>query len=285
MSVLTKTRCGESASGTAVPEQGGERSPRCSRALRRVEVRLKKVNAHLVSLLSPGSPEAERYRGLRHSIEQLHRPGEATVVGVSSPVPGDGKSVTAINLAGALAQDPNARVILVEADLRRPSLTVGDYLAMGKIKGPGLVDAANGSSLELNDVVRRIEDFNLDVLPAGRRPDAPYEVLKSRRLNQLMNAARENYDYLIVDAPPVVPVPDCRLIASWVDGFLLVVAAHRTPRAMLEEALNLMAPEKVLGFVFNGDDSRMSRKYGYYGYGYDTPASFSQVYWRKRAAG
>jgi receptor protein-tyrosine kinase len=226
------------------------------------------VDAHLVSLVAPDSPEAEQYRRLRHWIEQMHEAGEGTMVGVCSPTPGDGKSTTAINLAGSLAQDANAKILLVEVDLRRPSVTTGDHLALDNPAGPGLVDAILDSNVVLEDVVRPLPQFNLAVLPAGRRPVAPYEILKSPRFGELLAQARRRYDYVILDAPPVVPVPDCRLIAKWVDGFVMVVAAHRTPRAALEEALNLMGPENLLGLVFNFHSRSASRHYGYYGYGY-----------------
>lgn len=236
------------------------------------------VDARLVSLVVPGSLEAEQYRGLRHVVEYMHKAGECTVVAVCSPTPGDGKSITAINLAGALAQDPKATVLLMEVDLRRPSVTLGNHL--GGFAGRGLVDAILDPSLTLEDVAQRLPDFNLAVLPAGGRPSAPYEMLKSPRLGELLAQARRRYDYVILDAPPVVPVPDCRLIAKWVDGFLMVVAAHRTPRGALEEALNLMDAHSVLGLVFNCHDPWAARHYGYYGYG--RPASRNPDRWWNR---
>lgn len=227
------------------------------------------VDPRLVSIIAPESFEAEQYRRLRNAVEGLHKPGTATVVGVCSALPGDGKTVTAINLAGALAQDPQARVLLVEVDLRRPSVTVGDHLAMGNLAGGGLVDAVQRKDLTPEQLIRRIPRFNLSVLPAGGCPSAPYEVLKSPRFGALIAAARRAYDYVILDAPPLLPVSDCRVIAKSVDGFLVVVAAHRTPRAALEEALNLLDPGSVLGIVFNGQNRSASRHYGYgYGYGY-----------------
>jgi capsular exopolysaccharide synthesis family protein len=230
---------------------------------------LKKVDPHLVSLIAPESVEAEQYRVLRYEVEHLHKKESlGTVVGVCSALPGDGKTMTAINLAGALAQDATARVLLVEVDLRRPGLTVGDQLALGDFTGLGLVDAILDPSLTLREVVHHVPHFNLSILPAGKRSRSPYEMLKSPRFGKLITQARERYDYLILDAPPVIPVPDCRLIANWVDGFVMVVAAHRTPREALEEALTLMHPSSVLGLVFNGYNPSSARYYGY-GYGHD----------------
>jgi protein-tyrosine kinase len=237
---------------------------------------LDEVDAHLVSLVAPESPEAEQYRTLRYEVEYIHKPGKCTAVAVCSALPGEGKTVTAINLAGALAQDSKSRVLLIEVDLRRPAVTVGDQLALGDVAGRGLVDAVLDPSLSLEEVVRHVPHFNLAVLPAGKRSGSPYEVLNSPRFGELLTHARQRYDYLVLDAPPVLPVPDCRLISKWVDSMLMVVAAHSTPREALEEALNLMRPASVLGLVFNNYD-RSSAKYYGYGYGYGNPVG------RKRA--
>ena len=222
------------------------------------------VDDHLVSLVAPATFEAEQYRALRHAVEQLHRAQELGVVAVTSPGVGDGKSTTAINLAGALAQASDARVLLVDADLRRPA--VARLLALGASDGPGLVDVILDPVLSLEKVARPRPPFNLSVIPAGQTPPSPYEVLKSPRLGELFDEARRRYDYIVVDAPPLCTVQDCRVIAHWVDGFLLVVAAHHTPRRLVEEALNVVERGKMLGFIFNGDDNPPSGHSGYYGY-------------------
>src|SRR2546429_2716767 len=85
----------------------------------------------------------------------------------------------------------------------------------------------------------------------------------------MLQASRQ-YDYVILDTPPLAAVQDARLIADWVDGFVMVVAAHRTPRKLFEEALNVMDPAKLIGLVFNGDDRRRSDYHGYYYYGSST---------------
>ncbi len=212
---------------------------------------------HLVSLLAPASFEAEQYRALRHMVEQLHRSAELSVVAIASPDAADGKTTTAINLAGALAQATDARVLLIDADLRGANLA--GYLGLDDQATPGLVDAILDTNLTLEAVTQRRPHLNLSIVPAGRRSSAPYEVLKSPRVGELLVEARKKYDYVIVDTPPLVSVPDGRVIGKWVDGFLIVVAAHRTPRKLLEEALNVTEPAKLVGLVFNGDDRHLSR--------------------------
>jgi capsular exopolysaccharide synthesis family protein len=222
------------------------------------------IDGHMVSLVTPTSFEAEQYRTLRHMIEELHASAQLSIIACTSPVGGDGKTTTAINLAGALAQARETKVLLVDADLRRP--TIARELVLRDVAGPGLVGAILNGELTLADVVRSRPPFNLSVLPAGRTSANPYELLKSQRLAHLMQEARRHYDYVVVDTPPLVSIPDCRAIAQCVDGFLVVVAAHRTPRKLVEEALNTVEPAKVIGIVFNADDRPLSGYYsGYYG--------------------
>jgi len=220
------------------------------------------LDERLVSLLEPNSFEAEQYRALRYLIEQFHRSAElSTAVAVSSPAAADGKTTTAINLAGALAQAPAARVLLIDVDLREAALA--RKLGLDTDAGPGLVEAILNANLTLDAVTHRRSDLNLSVVTAGRLPSAPYEVLKSRRFGELLSEARTRYDYIVLDTPPLVSVPDCRVIGRWVDGFLVAVSAHKTPRKLLEEALNVMEPTKVLGLVFNSDDHHLSRTSSY----------------------
>lgn len=221
------------------------------------------MDEHLVSLLAPGSLEAEQYRALGHTIEEMRKEAGLQVLAVTSAAPGDGKTITAINLAGALAHPQKARVLLVDADLRRSS--AGAYLGLGTQAGPGLADTVSQPSLSLEALILPCPLPNMGFIPAGRPRDLPWEVLKAGRLRDLLEGARQLYDYVLLDAPPLTPVADCRAIERWVDGFLIVVAAHRTPRKLVAEGLNVMDPTKVVGLVFNQDDRQLSRYYRYYG--------------------
>ena len=221
------------------------------------------LDEHLVSLIEPASFEAEQYRALRQLVERLHKSTALSIVAVSSPTVAEGKTTTSINLAGALAQAPDARVLLVDADLRGAALA--PRLGFDEYVGPGLVDAIVDANLTLPAVVHALPSLNLSVVPAGRFPSAPYEVLKSPRFGELLAEARKRYDYIILDTPPLVSVPDCRVIEKWVDGFLIVVTAHKTARKLLEEALNVTERARIVGLVFNGDDRHLSKdSYGAY---------------------
>jgi hypothetical protein len=186
------------------------------------------------------------------------------------------ESTTAINLAGALAQARDARVLLVDADLRRPS--VDKLLALGSSDGPGLVNLILDSSLTLERVARPRPPFDLSVIPAGHMPPSPYEILKLPRLGELLEEARRRYDYIVLDAPPLCPVQDCRVIAHWVDGFLLVgrttrPAGHRggTERWTAQDARPHLQR-----------DDQPPSSYGYYTYGRARAARLAQ---RPRPAG
>lgn len=216
----------------------------------------------LVSFVAPGSLEADQYRMLRHAVEKLHQEAGHQVFGITSAGAGDGKTVTTLNLAGSLAQSATTRVLVVCADLHRETAT--EYLGMTGVGSPGLADALAHDHYELTHVVKRIHSLNTWIVPTGSAETRPYELLASPRLGKLLEQARQHFDYVLIDTPPVAPLADCRLLARVVDGFIVVVAANKTPRKLLGEALRLLDPAKVLGVVFNGDQQPLSPYYGYY---------------------
>lgn len=238
------------------------------------------IDAHLVSLLSPLSFGAEQYRTLRYVVEQAHRLDHVSIVAVSAPTVGDGKTTTAINLAGALAQAADARVLVIDADLRRPSLH--RYLGLGEVRR-GLTDAVLDPILTLVDVVQPFTSFNLSVVPAGSPTPSPYELLKSERFGELLEEARRQYDYVVVDTPPLVQVPDCRIIGTHVDGFLVVVRAHKTRTRLFDEAVRVLESAKVLGVVFNESDDLALAGYVTNEPAGDAPAK-GDPWWRRVAS-
>lgn len=232
----------------------------------------------LVSLLSPHSFEADQYRVLRQFLVETREARPLKVLAVTSPAAGDGKTTTAINLAATLAQTPGSRVLLVDTDLRRPFVAANLGLDRSR---PGLAEGAADERLELGELVQSTP-HDLTVLPAGVPPANAYQALESARVGQLLEQARELYDCIVLDTPPVLLVPDCKLMSQWVDGFLLVVAAHRTPRKLLGEALNAMNEAKLLGIVLNGDDQPVAGYYGkYYGGYYHEPTRHGASGWRR----
>ena len=213
---------------------------------------------HLVSLTAPTSFAAEQYQGLRLTIERMARSRGVKVIAISSPAAGDGKTVTAVNLAGALARGADERVLLIDADLRRPSIA---SLFGIRNSEAGLADTLSDDTIGFGQVVKHARGLGLSVITAGIARGRISEILRSPRLEQLLTEARSRYGYIILDTPPLLPVFDSALLAKLVDGVLMVVAANRTPRKLLGESLNMLDPAKVLGIVFNRDERPL---FGYY---------------------
>jgi len=221
------------------------------------------MDTALVSLTAPGSYAAEQYQGLRLKIEQLKRSRGISVLAVTSPGVSDGKTVTSINLAGALARGSGARVLLIDADLRRPA--VGLHLGLHDVKGAGLAEALGDERIGLPQIVRRINHRStVNVVLAGSTPDHVPELLRSPRFEGLLQEARSIYDFVVIDTPPLAPVYDAAVLSRLVDGMLIVVAAHETPRKLLEQTLNLVDESKILGIVLNGDTSPLPGQYDAY---------------------
>jgi len=216
----------------------------------------------LVSLTKPRSFEAEQYRTLRQIVESRRKSGGHQVLAVSSPGIGDGKTITTLNLAGALAQARGSRVLLIDGDLRCPA--VASQLRLGGPSRLGLADTIRGQ-ISLSAALHRLPEWNLSVLTTGMVGDSPYELLKSTVFARLIEEARRDFEFVLIDCPPLLAVPDCRVIERVVDGFLLVVSADRTPRKLLQEALNVLSEESVVGIIFNRDARPLSGYYGYYG--------------------
>ena len=208
------------------------------------------LDDHLVSLLEPTSHAAEQYRAVRLAIETFRHERGTRTVAITSPGRGDGRTITALNLAGALAQSPDARVVLVEADLRHP----GVARALGLPTARGLSTYLLDPSMTVDAVVSRPGGVAFGVVPAGTASSMPYELLKSPRLASLLAALRDRFDYVVLDTPPALPYPDVGIVRDLVDGFVVVVRANRTPREMLRDCMNMIGRDRGLGLIFNDDE-------------------------------
>jgi len=227
------------------------------------------TNDHLIGLTDPHSDAFESYLVLRLALERARTASDLHVVAVTSATVGDGKTTTAINVAAALAQNRRSRVLLIDADLRMPAVAS----QLGAPEGTaGLAELLTSPRMLLRDRVTHKAAVNLSVLTAGHLHGVnPYDLFRAPRFAELMSEVRGAYDHVVVDTPPVIHVADCGVIAEQMDAFLVVVAAHRTPRRLLAEALSTLGPEKVFGLVFNRADRPFrGAHYGYPGYEPDT---------------
>lgn len=200
----------------------------------------------LVAALAPHGATAEQYRTLRTRIMLSEDGQPRRVLLVTSPGKGDGKSLTAANLAVTMAQEFNRRVVLVDADLREPSA----HALLGLPPTPGLADVLTGSAT-LDEAIVELPDFNLAVLPAGLTPERPAELLGSVAMRRLLDALRSRFDRVLLDMPPVVPLADVGVLGPQVDGVLLVVRAGVTKTPEIERALAVFDPSRLVGLVLN----------------------------------
>lgn len=202
----------------------------------------------------------EQFRRLAATLHQAHQAQGLRSVMVTSASPGDGKTLTAINLALVLAESYRYRVLLVDADLRRPSITNLVDLA----DGTGLSDALRASTpqkLALAQLTPR-----LTLLPAGRPTMNSIEALVSPRMGQILEEALARFDWVILDAPPVGPTTDARLLCQMAGGTLFVIRAAKSQYPEVLEAIDVVGRDQILGVVLNGVESGPAEGY-YYAYG------------------
>jgi capsular exopolysaccharide synthesis family protein len=199
----------------------------------------------LVMLSQPRSIHAERFRRLTTTIVHRHG-GSAQVIGVTSGLPGEGKSTVATNLALAFATASNERTLLVDADLRRPR--VAQF-----VRTPpevGLCDVLAGRA-PLDAALLRLDGTQLDVLPGGKRVDDPLELLTSNVARDLVADLRRSYRRIVIDTPPIILFSDADAIGALSDGLVVVVRAGSTPKRALAEQLAAITSARILGVVLN----------------------------------
>ena len=208
----------------------------------------------------PKSIAAESYRTLRTNIQYSSFDKEYKVIVITSSEPGEGKSTTAGNLALCMAQG-DKKVILVDCDLRRPSI----HKKFKVSNLAGLSDVIIGKS-DLSKVMHRYNK-NLVLLTSGKIPPNPSEMLSSKSMENLLEKLRENFDYVILDTPPVQAVTDSQILSTKADGTILVVRAERTKKESVNNAINLLKKvnANIIGTVLNGIDVSRSKYYYYYG--------------------
>ncbi len=219
-----------------------------------------KLDTSLVAFHMPRCPESELYRVARTSLMVKTRQLGATKLMMTSPHPGDGKSTTISNLAISLAQ-VGKRVLLIDADMRRP--VIGGLF--GVESSPGLTDALLELT-SLNDCFHSTEVENLTIMPHGSRTQTPAELLESNQLGALLEACEKQFDFVLVDAPPLLAVADPAIIAPQVDAVILTVRIRKNGRRPVERAVRILRDIDVTptAIVINATEKNGSQ--GGYGY-------------------
>ncbi|MDT8441096.1 MAG: polysaccharide biosynthesis tyrosine autokinase [Desulfuromonadales bacterium] len=244
-------------------------------AIPRIGEALQSDNRQLVTHLEPHSLAAEAFLALRTNILFMLTNKQHKTLMLTSCLPDEGKSTVAVNLAATMAQT-GARTLLVGCDLRRPSL----FAALGETSAPGLTDLLIDSRAK---ALRRIEPLGLDFIPAGTEPPNPTQLLSSPAMKSFLDSARRKYDFVILDVPPLIPVADALILASWVDLNVLVLEPCRVPQKLVQRAIDLLHNHQadVAGVVLNDKSGRSGKYYGGYGY-YDKAY---QGYYKQVATG
>ena len=224
-------------------------------------------NKHLITFLDPRSPIIEQYRSLRtHLLGEAESKSIDTFL-VTSSVRDEGKSTTACNLAIILARNRQNSVLLVDGDMRAPSV----HKMFGIKANRGFVDYLKDEA-ELESLIVPTEIDNLFLLPAGEPHLSPSELLTKSKITDLLK--RKNLEgekrYIIIDSPPVIPTTDTRILANYVGGVLFVVQAGKTPKDVISHGISLLKKTNIIGVVLN-NISGISLYYPYrysYAYGY-----------------
>lgn len=218
----------------------------------------------LVTQLDTRAPRVESFRVLVTNLQFLDVDKGCKIFAITSPLAGEGKSTTSINMAITLAQ-AGKRTLLLEADLRRPK--VSEYL--GLESAVGLTTVLIGRA-ELDDVIQPWGDSGLEVVTSGAIPPNPAELLQSKAMGSLLAVLRERYDVVIIDCPPMLPVADAALLASEADGAIVIVRHGKSTKEQAYQARQRLdsVSASLLGTVLNFVPAR-AKGYGYsYGYGY-----------------
>ena len=217
--------------------------------------------ATLFTVADPMSNISEQFRTIRTNILYSSVDSKTQSIIVTSAGPSEGKSTTAANLAIAFAQS-GVKTLLVDADLRRPTVHRSFY----KENNKGLSSLLSIRRMSLTEVIQESDVRNLDLITSGPISPNPSELLSSTRMTKVIHILKQEYDFIIFDVPPVSTVTDAQLIASQVDGSLMVVREEKTEKAGLERAVKLLTQvdSKILGAVYVGEITDQSYGYGYY---------------------
>lgn len=237
------------------------------------------IDRRVVTYFDYSSPVAEQYRVLRthiksHLSKKKNQGGSllektqsgSKVITITSALAGEGKSVTSVNLAVAMAHDLDSKVLIVDCDLRN-GIT---HRLLNMESGPGLTEVLS-KGIHYSEAVRATAVKNLFIIPRGKLPSNPSELLGSQRMRALIEQLKtEPLTYVIIDTPPLCPFTDAVVLGAYTHGVVMVVQAHRTQEKVVKKAKELLEKAQVnlLGFVLTQSDYYIPDIYGYYYYRY-----------------
>jgi capsular exopolysaccharide synthesis family protein len=212
----------------------------------------------LVSVSEKDSPAAEAFRLLAVRLRHLRRDRPLKKVLITSSIPQEGKSTCSANLACSLALRAQQRTLLLEGDIRRPSLAP----MFGLAPRPGICEWLR-EERELKDIVYFLEGPGVWFMPAGSSPSNPLELLQSGRISILMDKLAELFDWVIIDSPPVLPLADTSIWSRLCDGILLVARQGISEKRQLQRGVESIEPQKLIGAILNSSNSAPHSDYYY----------------------
>jgi exopolysaccharide/PEP-CTERM locus tyrosine autokinase len=238
--------------------------------------RIEITNPLLVTAHNGHSPVAEEYRKLKSRIVQMSKMDNSLhTLLITSSISGEGKSITSLNLAISLAHEHDLPVLLVDADLRRPSIC--GYLGLESSRG--LSDCLM-HGMVLEEALIDIGLGNLTILPAGKQVINPVELYSSEKMDYLFDQIKKRYagGFIVFDSTPVLPFAEAHILANKVDGVVFVVREGGASMPSVKEALDSLKDSRVLGMVFNSATSVSLGGYYHYGYRYGYRSGYSYDY-------
>ena len=216
------------------------------------------ANRRRIALLEPESFIAEQFRMLRSRIDSMASETPVNSIAITSANSGEGKSNVSVNLAIVTAMSMGRKVLLIDCDMRRPTV----LRSLGVNPQMGLAEVLMGSC-SAEEAIIKLEGTSLELLGVRRHPENPSELLASRSMRDLLDDLRGRYDRIILDTPATLGLPDSKIVAGICDGYLMVVRAGDTGREDVEAALEVLDRRHALGLILNGAEMGRDR-YAYY---------------------
>jgi capsular exopolysaccharide synthesis family protein len=224
-------------------------------------VEAERVEPRLVAITQPHSNYCEEYRNLRTQILHKSQRQKLQSIVVASINPSEGKTITALNLSWLLAQTDGVKCLIIDSDLRMPSLT--DYLGIETDKG--LSDILMGS-VNLQEAVIKLEPAGLYILPGGEARTDVAELISGPKFKEILRQAREMFDFVIIDAPPLGIFTDANILINHADGAMLVVRTNRTKYSAIDRILESLPRDRMMGVVLNQSEDVLDETHYNYGY-------------------
>jgi len=218
------------------------------------------LESRIIVSSDPRSPGCERFRLIRMALRHAAGGKLPKVLLITSPLPKDGKTTVALNLAASLSEGGKHKILLLEADLHRPTVLA----TLGVELNHGLSEVLHGAESPAA-VIRHVEPLDFYLMPAGHSSHNPSELFQGEGFSRLLQDLKANFDCILLDCPPAFPLADVVALKAHADGVLLVARAGATPREAVRETIELFKPGQVLGLILNAEEevNQIYAKYYY----------------------